>query len=1719
MKAKLTELIDFEKVDILLEGFNKTTGFVTAILDLNGKVLSKSGWRQMCTEFHRINPETSKKCTISDIELSGKLAAGEKYHCYKCLNGLVDVAVPIVINGEHIANLFSGQFFFEEPDRMFFKKQAGKYGFDEKKYLEALEKVPVVSKEKAQVVMDFLLNMTQMISELTFQKAQQFELNAQLIDAKEKVEESECKFRLLHENAGIGIGYYNVDGTIISYNNIAARNMNGIPEDFNGKSIYDFFPKSQAEIYHERIKKAALSEVPLTYEDEAILPTGDKYFISTYTKIANSTNEIDGIQIVSHDITERKQAVETLLKSEGNLSITLNSIGDAVISTDKNGFVVSMNPVAERLCGWSLTDALGKPLAEVFTIINAETRQTVADPVAKVLEKGEIVGLANHTVLVSKLGAEYQIDDSAAPIRNKEGAITGIVLVFSDITESYKAQKHIKESEERYGSLLGNLEAGIVVHAPDTSIVMNNHRATELLGLTDHQLRGKAAIDPAWKFIHEDKTPLTLEEYPVNKVTSGRQPIKNQVLGIHQPGKNDIVWVTVNGFPVLDNKGEITEIVISFIDITERKQAEEELRGSEEEYRNLIEFSPVAMAIIHDWKTIYFNPAAVQLFGAKTQDEILGKHIYEFIHPDFHELATENAKLLAEKGHVTMQEQKYLKLDGSILDVETQAKSIQFNDHSATLVVMNDITERKKAEKALKESEFFAIATLDALTANIAILDEKGVILAVNRSWQEFAVANASGLTDSVFAGENYLSVCETSTGPYSEEAEQMAAGIRAVMKREQTEFSLEYPCHSPNEKRWYNARVTLFPGTGALRIVVAHENITNRKLAEEALRESKENLSITLHSIGDGVISTDINGLIVQMNPVAEKLCGWELTDALGKPLTEVFKIINAETRQTVADPVKKVLENGEIVGLANHTVLISKDCTEYQIADSAAPIKNKEDSISGVVLVFSDVTEKYASQKQIKENEERFDLAMKASSDGLFDWNLESNEIYYAPAWKKMLGYEDHELPNDFSVWEYTTEPEDVKKSWELQQKLISRQIDRFVLEFKMKHKDGHWVDILSRAEAIFNDQGKAIRIVGTHTDISERKQAEAVLRESEEHNKALLSAIPDMMFVFDKNGVFVDYYANKNSAILTDANFFIGKNIFDVLPPQIAELTISKLEQVFQSGELQVFTYQLEIDHELKDFESRMVLCGKDKATAIVRDITERKQAEEALRESEERFKALHNASFGGISIHDKGIILECNQGLVEMTGYSMNELIGMDGLLLIAPDHREMVLNKIISGYEKPYEANGLRKNGELFPMRLEARNVPYKGKNVRTVEFRDTTEQKQAELELITAKLHAEESDRLKSAFLANMSHEIRTPMNGILGFAGLLKEPDLTGEQQQEYIAIIEKSGARMLNIINDIVDISKIEAGLMKLDIKESNINEQIEYIYTFFKPEVEAKGMKLLFKNALPANEAIIKTDREKVYSILTNLVKNAIKYCKEGTIEIGYSVEKRHGLSLLQFYVKDTGIGIPKERQEAIFERFIQADIMDVQARQGAGLGLAITKSYVEMLDGKIWVESEVGKGSTFFFTLPYHTEQNKENESKHEMSISDNDLRFNQLKILIVEDDESSSQLISITVRKFGKEIIYASNGIEAVEVSHSHPDIDLILMDIQMPELNGYEATRQIREFNSKVIIIAQTAYALAGDREKAIEAGCNDYVSKPINKVELNSLIAKYLNK
>lgn len=486
---------------------------------------------------------------------------------------------------------------------------------------------------------------------------------------------------------------------------------------------------------------------------------------------------------------------------------------------------------------------------------------------------------------------------------------------------------------------------------------------------------------------------------------------------------------------------------------------------------------------------------------------------------------------------------------------------------------------------------------------------------------------------------------------------------------------------------------------------------------------------------------------------------------------------------------------------------------------------------------------------------------------------------------------------------------------------------------------------------------------------------------------------------------------------------------------------------------------------------------------------------------VKDKESRFTLVNNAFCDFLGLNRDQII-----------NYTLSENLPPEEMKHFLQADKEVIRTGIETTYEEPLTIRGhdlrtistkksrfINNNGEMFIIGV----------------IRDITERKKNELELLAAKERAEESDRLKSAFLANMSHEIRTPMNGIIGFTNLLKRQNLSGKEQEKYINIIEKSGNRMLTTINDIVDISKIESGQVSVCMSEFNLNQQMSELFDFFSQEAKKKNIQLIFKAKLKEEDAIIKSDREKLISILTNLIKNAIKYTPSGNIDFGVVLVKKNSTYDLEFFVKDTGIGIAEERLKAIFNRFEQADIEDRGAYEGSGLGLAISKAYIEMFGGKIIVESKEGVGSKFSFTIPYNTVENV----IHETNTVNSNKKFSLkkgLKILIVDDDEITRKYLQIVLNEISKEMLFAKTGIEAVKMSRDNPDIDIILMDIKVPGINGYKATQRIRKFNKDVFIISQTAYAQSGDREKSIDAGCDYYIPKPIDKELLLEIISNH---
>lgn len=720
MERKFFENIDFERVNLLLEGFNRSTGFVTAILDLQGNVLSKSGWRQICTEFHRKNPLSAESCNTSDTVLANNMNADEKYHFYQCKNGLVDVAVPIVIKGEHVANLFSGQFFFEAPDVEYFKKQANEYGFDQNAYLKALGDVPIVSEAEVKTNMDFLLTITQMIADMTIEKLELIELNETVLKSKEELRNSQEMLQqsmedLLGSQEIAHVGTWRLD--------LATDQVVWSEELYK---MYGFDPKLPPPPYSEHMKLFT----PESWE-----------LLSTSLELTRNTGVPYELEL------------------------------EMVISSGVNGWM------------WV---------------------------------RGEAT-------------------------KDSEGNIVSLWGAAQDITERKKTEQQLKKEEEQlmiqnnlFTSLLEVLPVGVfMVEADSGKPLVSNESAKELTGrgiLPDATKDNLNEVYKAYKY-------GTHEHYPTNEmpIVRGMYGESSHVddLIVQKPDGSER-RLEVFGIPIPDANGKTWASLVTFTDITERKQIEMKLRESEERFQMLFNQAPLGYQSLDiDGNFLEINQKWLDLFGYQKKD-VVGKWFGDFLAPEYREAFKKRFPIFKAQGYI--------------------------------------------------HSEFEMLAK----------------------------------------SGEKMFIAFDGRIG-YAEDGEF-----------KQTHCILK--------------------------------DITVEKELSRELAKSRELMQATLVSVGDGVISCDVKGNVQFMNPVAEKLTGWSQQEAQGQIIEEIFNIYNEDTGDKSDSITRLVLESGSIVELANHTVLLSKHGDKKPIEDTAAPIILDNGEIVGVVIVFSDCSEKRTRMEEIE-------------------------------------------------------------------------------------------------------------------------------------------------------------------------------------------------------------------------------------------------------------------------------------------------------------------------------------------------------------------------------------------------------------------------------------------------------------------------------------------------------------------------------------------------------------------------------------------------------------------------------------------------------------------------------------------------------------------------------------------------------------------------------
>ena len=520
--------------------------------------------------------------------------------------------------------------------------------------------------------------------------------------------------------------------------------------------------------------------------------------------------------------------------------------------------------------------------------------------------------------------------------------------------------------------------------------------------------------------------------------------------------------------------------------------------------------------------------------------------------------------------------------------------------------------------------------------------------------------------------------------------------------------------------------------------------------------------------------------------------------------------------------------------------------------------------------------------------------------------------------------------------------------------------------------------------------------------------------------------------------------------------------------------------------------------------------------------VMDITQKVEVERKFKESEGIINLALDIANAGVwrrNVETKEMFAD--EKMHKLLGYKYGDFNNMTDTYynLVHPDDISQMKN-LMSSYllgeigEYSNEFRAKHKDGSWHWLSSRAQISEWKdGKPfVVTGTLIDITNHKSIEDELLKAKLKAEESERLKSAFFANMSHEIRTPLNGLLGFTELLLLKEGLDPKSEKYLNIIQQSGFRLLQIVNDLIALSKIQANLIKINKSSVNLYNLLSEQYDFFKPEAEKKGIDLVFETYESDCFITIETDKKKLLSIIVNLVKNAIKYTFSGTVKLGF----KKGDDFVEVFVEDTGIGIEKENHEIIFNRFSRLDDNKSEVIEGAGLGLSIVKAYSELLGCEIKLESKKGVGSKFYFYLPLKMNDSKDlREVKLSKTFSNTKKR--QEKVLIVEDDYISQEYLKFVLNNYFEELYFAKNSIEALDILSNNPSICLILMDVRLPGIDGYEITKRIRKFNKEIVIIAQTANYSPNEKEIALSAGCNDIIAKPINKDALLKMILSYM--
>jgi|GEM_PF-343182 len=1158
------------------------------------------------------------------------------------------------------------------------------------------------------------------------------------------------------------------------------------------------------------------------------------------------------------------------------------------------------------------------------------------------------------------------------------------------------------------------------------------------------------------------------------------------------------------------------------------------------------------------------NPSALQEFHLSAEGNVGVEKLassLEVYRPDGSSRPVEEAPpLRALQGEVVKNQEEIIKTPATGELRYRQVSSSPVRDAHGEIIgsvsVVRDITEHKRSEEALRESEEKYRLLFESMSEGFLlvemILDDCGKPISYRYLDANPALEKLTHLKRGDIIGRDVHEVLP-GVEPYWIEAFGQVAMSGKPLHVEQ---------FSKDLGGWYDVYVFCpKPGQAAL----IYTNTTERKRAEVALQESvsraeqhSNELNAALSSIVAGVIIYDKSGKIVRINDMALNMLGISSADL--DPENYNMRKARIGTSKPDGTPLKteeapyyRALHGESILG--EEVVFELQDHERLWVSTTASPIRNSKGEISGAIAIFTDITDRKLAEEKLRQSEEKYRRLFTTITEGfalaeIIQDNhgkpIDYRFIEMNPAFEKLTGITG-EAAEGKTIRELVP---DIKPSWiETYGKVaLTGEPINFI---DQSRSSGKWYETYAYSPA----KGKFGLIF---SDVTERKKAEEALRESEELARRRLAEIegiyesaPIGLCVFDENLRWqrLNQRIAEINGVPIEAH--LGKTPHEVVP-DVGGQAEEALKHIMETGnrlDFEMSGTTLAKPGVLRFWEEHWIPMKDEEGHIIgisvaAEEITERKRMEEELRKSrddlekrvqertaelqraseilrgsEERFRVALKNSPLVVFNQDKELrytwVYHPNPGFAEDTslGKRDEEILPPEDASRLTEIKRRVLEKGIGERAEVRTTINGKEFFYDLTvePLRDESGEV----KGV-TCSSMDITDRKLAEKELIKAKDLALEAVEAKAAFLANMSHELRTPMNAVIGFSSLLLDDSLTPDQK-DYVERIRTGGEALLALINDVLDFSKMEKGKVKIEHQPLSLRHCIEEALGMVAVKANDKGLNLSHTISYGTPDTII-GDSGRLRQVLLNLLSNAVKFTDMGEISVSVSSKVIEGdKHSILFKVRDTGIGIPEEKVGMLFQPFSQLEYNLSLKRDGTGLGLAISKNLVELMGGEIWADSTPGEGSTFHFTIEAEVAPGKLIDSgRPTQAAYENLAEKKPLRILVAEDVPSNQMVLVEMLKRMGYRADMAADGCEVLQALELLP-YDLVLMDVQMPEMDGLEAARQIRKrWPVWPKIIAITAYAMEGDREKCIEAGMDDYIAKPVKKDDLEAILRKY---